>query len=355
MTVIYKAVTWDRHKAVYDAVLIASIVMYLVIFVAVGRLTHHGDHALSGPLLLIRALGTCALIMLTIVVCIGPLARLGPMFAPLLYNRRHFGVATFLVALAHGALVVEYFGAFGDRNPIVAVLAGDLGDGSLSDFPFEMLGFAALLILFVMAATSHDYWLVNLTPGVWKALHMLVYFAYGLLVAHVALGALQSERSPVYAILLGLGAFVVISLHLTTGVREWRRDAHGFGSEGGAWIEVGAVDELREGRGKVVCLAGHERVALFRFNGAISAMSNVCPHQSGPLGEGRIVDGCVTCPWHGHQFNPATGKAPAPYTDSASMVRVRLDGRRILLDATPLGNGQTPMPAVVAESDREQR
>jgi len=43
-----------------------------------------------------------------------------------------------------------------------------------------VLGIAALLVLFVMAATSHDFWLSFLTPPVWKALHMSLYAAYGL-------------------------------------------------------------------------------------------------------------------------------------------------------------------------------
>lgn len=39
-----------------------------------------------------------------------------------------------------------------------------------------------------MAATSHDFWLKNLTAPVWKRLHMLVYAAYALLLAHLLLG-----------------------------------------------------------------------------------------------------------------------------------------------------------------------
>ena len=50
-----------------------------------------------------------------------------------------------------------------------------------------------------MAATSHDFWLHNLSAPVWKRLHMLVYVAYALLIAHVTLGALQSETSPLLA------------------------------------------------------------------------------------------------------------------------------------------------------------
>jgi hypothetical protein len=56
-----------------------------------------------------------------------------------------------------------------------------------------------------MAATSHDFWLKNMTAPVWKRNHMFVYAAYALLVGHVTLGALQSETSPILAILMGAG------------------------------------------------------------------------------------------------------------------------------------------------------
>ena len=83
----------------------------------------------------------------------------------------------------------------------------------------------ALIILFLMAATSHDFWLRNLTAPMWKRLHMMVYVAYGLLIAHVALGALQSERSPVLAAALGVGMATVLSLHLVAGWKERGIDA----------------------------------------------------------------------------------------------------------------------------------
>ena len=60
--------------------------------------------------------------------------------------------------------------------------------GDLGAFPFQPLGFVALIILFLMAATSHDFWLANLGPSTWKTLHTLVYFAYGLLIGATILG-----------------------------------------------------------------------------------------------------------------------------------------------------------------------
>ena len=59
-----------------------------------------------------------------------------------------------------------------------------------------MIGFAALLVLFLLAATSHDFWLSFLSPPVWKWLHMTLYVAYGLVVMHVALGIMQYDRNP---------------------------------------------------------------------------------------------------------------------------------------------------------------
>ncbi len=53
--------------------------------------------------------------------------------------------------------------------------------------------------------------------------------------------------------------------------------------------------------GKLCCVAN--------VGGRLSAMDNVCPHRGGPLGTGVIADGKLICPWHGWQFDPATGKA----------------------------------------------
>ena len=106
------------------------------------------------------------------------------------------------------------FHALSDVNPLVSVLVTSRDFASLTDFPFQQLGLAALVILFLMAATSHDFWLRALSAPAWKALHMLVYVAYALLVAHVALGALQAERHPALPALLVAGLTVVLGLHV---------------------------------------------------------------------------------------------------------------------------------------------
>ncbi|MBX3316828.1 MAG: ferric reductase-like transmembrane domain-containing protein [Phycisphaeraceae bacterium] len=349
----YRLVQWNRHKVVYDLILAGAIGAYLAVFTGLSVMLASESEGISEPIIAMRAIGSCAFLLLHVALAIGPLSRIDKRFAPLLYNRRHLGVATFILALLHATIAVGFYGGFGVDDPVTAVLARYSPESfvSLSGFPFEILGFAALLILFVMAATSHDFWLANLGARAWKWIHMLVYPAYALLVVHVVLGAMQSERSLVYPIVLGLGIVTLGSLHVVAGWREARKDRDSIGIPARAgldeprWIEVGSVDEIRPDRAKIVCLNGRERIAVFRHNDAISAVSNVCAHQGGPLGEGKIVNGCITCPWHGYQYLPESGQSPPPYTEKIATYQVRVEGRRILVNPDALAPGTPVEPA----------
>ncbi len=340
MSVQYQAIGWNRQKRFYDAVLAGSVVLYLGLFTGIGALVHPNATAET---LLIRGFGTAAILLLHVILGIGPLCRLNSRFLPLLYNRRHLGVATFLLALVHGVFSIAQFHALGDLNPLISVFVSNPRYGSFTQFPFQSLGFFALLILFVMAATSHDFWLNNLSPAIWKRIHMTVYLAYALLVAHVTLGALQSERDPLLALVLAAGLGAVLTLHLLAARREARTDHElpATGTDG--YVDVCSVNAIPENRAKVVC-AGGERVAVFRYDGKVSAVSNVCRHQNGPLGEGRIVDGCITCPWHGYQYKPENGTAPPPFTEKVTTYRVRIRNGRVEIDprANPPGTFVEP-------------
>src|SRR5499425_1133299 len=217
----YVAVGWNRQKRVYDLVLLAGIVFYLGIFITLGNSLF--PYA-TAETMLIRAVGSAAFLLLHIVLCIGPLCRLDSRFLPLLYNRRHLGVATFLLGAVHGVFGIIQFHSLGDKNPLVSLLTANRNFTSLAEFPFQQLGFFALVILFLMAATSHDFWLKNLTPPIWKSLHMMVYVAYAALVGHVTLGLLQSETSSVLVIATGLGLATVLGLHLAAARRERKVD-----------------------------------------------------------------------------------------------------------------------------------
>jgi methionine sulfoxide reductase heme-binding subunit len=343
VSVRHSAVLWNRQKRIYDGALAGLIVAYLATFSVAMALLHPDATAET---ILIRALGTCAFVLLHVILCIGPLARLDRRFLPLLYNRRHLGVTMFVLALAHGAFSIVQFHALGDTNPLVSVFTANSRYGSLANFPFQPLGFFALLILFLMAATSHDFWLHNLSPHFWKRIHMLVYAAYALLVGHVVFGVLQSERNPLFAVLLATGAAAVLTLHFVAARREQGIDEAPVHGRNDGLIEVCSVDDILEKRA-VVVPAGGERVAVFRYDGKVSAVSNVCRHQNGPLGEGRIIDGCITCPWHGYQYQPECGASPPPFTDRIATYRTRVEDGRVYLDPRPLPAGTYVEPSFI--------
>jgi nitrite reductase/ring-hydroxylating ferredoxin subunit/DMSO/TMAO reductase YedYZ heme-binding membrane subunit len=347
MSVGYRAVSWNRAKKTYDALLFAGLVLYLGIFAGIGSLVHPNATAET---LLIRALGTAALLLLHVILCIGPLCRLNRRFLPLLYNRRHMGVTMFVLALAHGTFSIVQFHTLGNVNPLLSLLTSNTRYGSLADFPFQGLGFFALLILFLMAATSHDFWLHHLTAPVWKRLHMLVYLAYALLIGHVTLGALQSETSPLLAAVLAAGLTVVTALHLTAAVVERRADRE-RAAAGNGYVPVCNLDSIPEKRACVVSCGG-ERVAVFKYDGRISAVSNVCQHQNGPLGEGKIIDGCITCPWHGYQYLPESGASPPPFTEKVATFRTLVVGNRVFVHPSPLPPGTRVEPLVIGMDQR---
>ncbi len=348
MSLGYKAVSWNRHKHLYDALIGGGVAIYLVLFTGLGALINPNA---TIETLIIRGFGTCAILLLHIILCIGPLCRVTPKFLPLLYNRRHLGVTMFLLALIHGLFSLIQFHALGNINPLVSLFISNARYNSLANFPFQPLGFFALLILFLMAATSHDFWLANLTAPVWKRLHMLVYVAYGLLLAHVALGVLQAETNWFLAALLGLGLFIVLGLHLIAAQKEYMADKPDFITSNEGFVFICNAEEIPENRARIVSLAG-ERVAIFKYGNKISALSNVCQHQNGPLGEGKIIDGCVTCPWHGFQYLPESGASPAPFTEKVPTFKVKVVNNKIFVHPQPLPPGTHVAPAQIHEAKR---
>jgi nitrite reductase/ring-hydroxylating ferredoxin subunit/DMSO/TMAO reductase YedYZ heme-binding membrane subunit len=338
MSLGFRAVQWNRAKLVYDGVLIAGVVLFLAVFVAIHTRLHPPQGAADLIDVWIRACGTCAFVMLTVILAIGPLARLDRRFLPLLYNRRHFGVMTFGVAAVHAWLMVQWFIADGSLANLPGELTTWADYGKFIGFPFKTLGLAALLVLFLMAATSHDFWLAFLSPPMWKALHMMLYLAYGLVVMHVSLGIMQGEYTVLIPLMLIAGFGTVAGLHLVAGWRERHADRGGaLGGDG--WIAVGAPDTIPDRAARIVAAPGGERIAVFRDGDQIGALTNLCAHQNGPLGEGRIVDGCVTCPWHGYQYRLADGCAPPPFTERLVTYRVRVNGGVVEVDPRPLPPG----------------
>ncbi|MFT5846898.1 MAG: nitrite reductase/ring-hydroxylating ferredoxin subunit/DMSO [Bermanella sp.] len=335
----YKLVLWNAHKKTYDKIIVVSMLLYIIMFAAI---TFVFNSETSIETLVIRAFGSLAIIMLHIILVIGPLARLNTNFLPILYNRRHLGVSMFIAALIHGGFSMFQFHALGDVNPVYSLFTSNMDYGSLTNFPFQVLGFFALLILFLMASTSHDFFLGNLSAKVWKRLHMMVYFGYALIIAHVFLGAFQQETSLFTIGIMVLGFIVVASLHLITGFKERKIDTTKTKEKEG-WLEVCNISEIEEDRAKIFTVE-NERVAIFKHNGKLSAIHNVCKHQGGPLGEGKIIDGCITCPWHGYQYLPSNGQSPPPFTEKVATYELKLDGETVFINPKAFEEGTEVKP-----------
>jgi nitrite reductase/ring-hydroxylating ferredoxin subunit/DMSO/TMAO reductase YedYZ heme-binding membrane subunit len=332
----YKPVSWTPAKARYDAVMLAGIAAYLLVYLRLGPALQRVTLPPDDQTMAMDAYGSCAFLLLTLILCIGPLARLDRCFLPLLYNRRHLGVMTAAVAAGHALAVLNWYFAYSPTPPLVALLGADTSFGELPGFPFIPFGLFGLAVLLAMAATSHDFWLAFLTPPLWKALHMGVYAAYAAIVLHVGLGALQDARDPTFTIVVALGVAAVCALHAAAARREQRRDADlAPAAAEPPWIDAGPAAAIPEGRAVVVRLAGAEPVAIFRHHDRLSAVSGVCAHQNGPLGEGRVVEGCITCPWHGFQYRLEDGCAPPPFTERIATYGLKRAGERVWLDPRP--------------------
>ena len=338
----YTAVLWNRQKKMYDLVIVLCIIIYLLLFIVT---TGFQRPEITEETMIIRSTGSLALLMLHVILSIGPLSRLNSRFLPLLYNRRHLGVSMFVVAAVHGVFSILQFHSLGNVNPLVSVFTSNLNYNSLYDFPFQTLGFLGLTIFFLMAATSHDFWLANLDPRFWKSLHMMVYIAYGLIIMHVMLGIVQSEPSALLVTLLGIGFLIVTVLHLWAGFKESRAD-RGKSLNQRGYVLVGEVSQIPEYEAVTIVVNG-EKVAIFRYDGKLSAVSNVCKHQHGPLGEGKIIDGCITCPWHGYQYLPHNGSSPPPFQEKVATYDVLLEGEKVYLNPKPHPEGTFVNPVMI--------
>ncbi|MEM9861879.1 MAG: Rieske 2Fe-2S domain-containing protein [Myxococcota bacterium] len=348
MSVQYKTVQWTRSKLVYDAVLLLGVGLYYVLFLAVARGLYSGK--LDGRILEMRVWGSCALVMLTLILSLGPLARLDRRFLPLVYNRRHFGVLFVVVALMHARAVLGYYYNYtGTGAPQLAVLFTADNTFTGASFPFPLFGAAALFYFLMMALTSHDFW--QRTLGLrWKTLHMGVYGAYALIVLHVAFGALRSETHPAYAVLMGLSVALVGGLHLLAarrGMALQPSTPKEVQLDGKRWVDAGDPSRLADGRAAALCLPGREIIALVRDGDAVSALHGVCAHQGGPLYEGRVIDGALTCPWHGWQYAPGDGCSPPPFTEKLPTYEVRLHEGRLLVNPEALEVGTRTPPALI--------
>jgi len=72
------------------------------------------------------------------------------------------------------------------------------------------------------------------------------------------------------------------------------------------FVKVAKLNEMPPGTAREFQADGR-MIALFNVGGRFYALDNTCLHRGGPLGQGILEGECVTCPWHGWQYNVTTG------------------------------------------------
>ncbi len=101
------------------------------------------------------------------------------------------------------------------------------------------------------------------------------------------------------------------------------------------WIDVGARDELA--RKPVQPIAVEQmKIALVCKDGQFGAISGVCNHFGGPLGEGKLEGDYVVCPWHAWKYYYRTGRGdPGFEHDGVAAYDVRVENGHVLVRSLP--------------------
>ncbi|GAA2288851.1 hypothetical protein GCM10010402_53620 [Actinomadura luteofluorescens] len=133
---------------------------------------------------------------------------------------------------------------------------------------------------------------------------------------------------------MGVSAYLGGHLTFTRGVNV-NRTAWQQGPE--EWTPVLAASELAEGEHRTADADG-VRVLLYRTSTKLHAIAATCTHLGGPLGEGTIEDGCVTCPWHGSTFRLDDGGIErGPASAPQPSYEARIQNGRIEVRVPPPG------------------
>ena len=201
-----------------------------------------------------------------------------------------------------------------------------------------------------MAATSHDFWLHNLSPYVWKSLHMGVYAGLRRCSCCTCCSAwCRARPQPASAGRWSAAARSLLALHVDGGAGGSAHRRRAGRTRAGAsgrrrFVRVCHATRSRT-RGPASSASATNASRCIATTAGSRQSARVCQHQFGPLGEGKVVDGCVVCPWHGYEYRPDTGASPPPFTEKVPTYRVRVVGGDVLVDPRPMPPGTFVEPA----------
>jgi nitrite reductase/ring-hydroxylating ferredoxin subunit len=191
-------------------------------------------------------------------------------------------------------------------------------------------------VLFMLAAALSglaDYVDTDGTARVRATLHstLMVVALVILVVSLVARTGGPADRtipiglSVIGFLIVSAGAFVGGEVVFVLGNMVSR---HAFRGAGTKWIalDLGGVTDIAElpEATPTKARAGINDLVLVRIGTTVHGLHAVCAHAGGPLPQGKVVDGCIECPWHASRFRLTDGRVtrgPALYDQPAYEVR----------------------------------
>jgi len=97
------------------------------------------------------------------------------------------------------------------------------------------------------------------------------------------------------------------------------------------YVRIGDVSEFLPGTLRRV-IVSEVSILVVNVNGKLCAVSDSCTHRGAPLHDGELENEVLICPWHGGQFNIASGKAVnPPPTKDLLVYDVLVKGSDVLL------------------------
>lgn len=97
------------------------------------------------------------------------------------------------------------------------------------------------------------------------------------------------------------------------------------------WRAAGRASEWAAGSGRTVELEG-KKIALFHSGGKFYALADACIHRGGPLGQGHLEEGRVTCPWHAWDFEVKSGKCLTMEGAKQPVFPVKVENGELFVD-----------------------
>ncbi len=99
------------------------------------------------------------------------------------------------------------------------------------------------------------------------------------------------------------------------------------------FVKVGRADQIAPGEKQIFEVDG-VMVVVVNLGGEFYCIEDVCTHDGGPLGEGKLDGGQLVCPRHGARFDVRSGDAlTLPAFEPVPTYQVKVDNGDLLVES----------------------